>query len=116
MPLKMGFPRLYAAASLKPRRPRAHCWGDGAFSAALCRGLIEASAPARPGWGAGTRFPRLYAAASLKPSPLAVLGQMAVPFSAALCRGLIEALRIVERHIPGDLFSAALCRGLIEAD
>ena len=35
------------------------------FSAALCRGLIEARSP-RHGAGPPRRFPRLYAAASLK--------------------------------------------------
>ena len=37
-----GFPRLYAAASLKHHRQGrgGACWGR--FSAALCRGLIEA--------------------------------------------------------------------------
>ena len=86
------------------------------FSAALCRGLIEAS---RPGWRAPTpsfcfprlyaaaslkhdgrrpepggagRFPRLYAAASLKREGIVLLGGAGAVFSAALCRGLIEAL------------------------
>ena len=40
----LGFPRLYAAASLKlvmqVNNPEGRC----AFSAALCRGLIEATA------------------------------------------------------------------------
>ena len=85
-----GFPRLYAAASLKQRdaaRPgpvrvkfsAALCRGliealpvtvalrsDSRFSAALCRGLIEAWVA----WGVEEDplrgFPRLYAAASLK--------------------------------------------------
>ena len=63
-----------------------------AFSAALCRGLIEA----------------------LRASELA--GQIADTFSAALCRGLIEAFRghrLIRQ--PVEAFSAALCRGLIEA-
>ena len=61
------FPRLYAAASLKP-------WASST------------------GKLSGARFPRLYAAASLKPG--ASLGKLARErrFSAALCRGLIEAL------------------------
>ena len=36
------FPRLYAAASLKPQLRRGGHRRDGPFSAALCRGLIEA--------------------------------------------------------------------------
>ena len=36
------------------------------FSAALCRGLIEAFAGRWPAPAPRTRFPRLYAAASLK--------------------------------------------------
>ena len=85
------FPRLYAAASLKP--VLRNIFGDRAqrFSAALCRGLIEA-----------------------KEMDL----QKLVPiqgFSAALCRGLIEAGPRDWHRQQGDQFSAALCRGLIEA-
>ena len=61
-----GFPRLYAAASLK----------------LLALGKDGA---------AGLGFPRLYAAASLKHHPLRVARSQAELFSAALCRGLIEA-------------------------
>ena len=60
------------------------------FSAALCRGLIEAAVCA----SAGTRaacFPRLYAAASLKQYGAPVWVWETDEFSAALCRGLIEA-------------------------
>ena len=42
----MGFPRLYAAASLKQGVDLAVLNGISVFSAALCRGLIEAT-PAR---------------------------------------------------------------------
>ena len=61
-----GFPRLYAAASLKlgAFTPGRHV--DEWFSAALCRGLIEAS---------------IHDTAT----------SLTVRFSAALCRGLIEA-------------------------
>ena len=110
------FPRLYAAASLKlpplgvlaQRRPgfsaalcrglieatqapsssRPIVW----FSAALCRGLIEAAASTGGSSSASPGFPRLYAAASLKRGR-----RRRTPsgprrgFSAALCRGLIEA-------------------------
>ena len=89
---RRGFPRLYAAASLKLPGAGAHggaarefsaalCRGlieacrpdarpvhTGRFSAALCRGLIEAaSVPRSPNTGPSS-FPRLYAAASLKPA------------------------------------------------
>ena len=92
------------------------------FSAALCRGLIEAMAPGGGPSPAPLGFPRLYAAASLKPARFRVLGARhvegfprlyaaaslkqdragAVPwwpvgFSAALCRGLIEALLMASR-------------------
>ena len=66
--LSSGFPRLYAAASLKlERHLRRLNPASTAFSAALCRGLIEA----RPGARGPPGQPRR--------------------FSAALCRGLIEA-------------------------
>ena len=111
-----SFPRLYAAASLKPQLPAAEVPRARGFSAALCRGLIEAIPwrlmPLTPGW----RFPRLYAAASLK----LVAPRSSVPprilFSAALCRGLIEARHLqMIRSYWLIRFSAALCRGLIEA-
>ena len=117
------------------RRPCHH-----PFSAALCRGLIEASSVERSPVLREPCFPRLYAAASLKllvaPPRVDVPG----PFSAALCRGLIEAracekarssftagfprlyaaasLKRVARHTAHSSASAvfrALCRGLIEA-
>ena len=40
---RLGFPRLYAAASLKPLTHRDREQVAVAFSAALCRGLIEAT-------------------------------------------------------------------------
>ena len=62
----LGFPRLYAAASLKLLAVAADA------TEVLC-------------------FPRLYAAASLKPETSAETLSMWLSFSAALCRGLIEA-------------------------
>ena len=110
------FPRLYAAASLKRLHREHPAVEPVAFSAALCRGLIEArwsdvTAPvARPG------FPRLYAAASLKHSDLRRAHRQLPVFSAALCRGLIEATSPRWRTPTARRrFSAALCRGLIEA-
>ena len=91
VPRADGFPRLYVAASLKPARQRQRRGRGARFSAALCRGLIEATACGRPSRSAGRRFPRLYVAASLK--RLLGAGRVRGPaqFSAALCRGLIEA-------------------------
>ena len=49
-----GFPRLYAAASLKLERAGRPSARRGVFSAALCRGLIEAPRRRRPrGWPGG---------------------------------------------------------------
>ena len=62
-----GFPRLYAAASLKLQPHVDLGRGVHAFSAALCRGLIEAKSRRIPNVRPWSRFPRLYAAASLKP-------------------------------------------------
>ena len=110
------FPRLYAAASLKRRAMTTLKTEGAAFSAALCRGLIEAGRfPSRRSAGA-PRFPRLYAAASLKPPQGAAMTRRTVPtFSAALCRGLIEAGQARGAARAQGRFSAALCRGLIEA-
>ncbi len=66
-----GFPRLYAAASLKLPEPANGSSTIPPFSAALCRGLIEA----------------LHAIMHFR---------IDTGFSAALCRGLIEA-RITAR-------------------
>ena len=61
-----GFPRLYAAASLK--------LSIGGYPVIT-----------------NDRFPRLYAAASLKPDLHVAVRPLIKQFSAALCRGLIEA-------------------------
>ena len=85
---RCGFPRLYAAASLKPQPRelvlRTH---PVLFSAALCRGLIEATRRA-PG------------------------AESARWFSAALCRGLIEALGARRRGVPAprDVFRGSMPR------
>ena len=111
----LGFPRLYAAASLKQLSELMHVAHVMMFSAALCRGLIEAYRTALDLSCRTTRFPRLYAAASLKRPPVDATYRGARGFSAALCRGLIEAtIRTPGIRLPPS-FSAALCRGLIEA-
>ena len=84
-------PRLYAAASLKPasvRNESACCRG---YSAALCRGLIEAYPANSAAWPARQSIPRLYAAASLKLGFCLLQAFFWDLYSAALCRGLIEA-------------------------
>ena len=67
-----GFPRLYAAASLKPLSIIAMAFRPSRFSAALCRGLIEASYPPPVDLARTHGFPRLYAAASLKQTEFSV--------------------------------------------
>ena len=64
----LGIPRLYAAASLKREDKRRVPLAAGPYSAALCRGLIEAGPPTTPRW------------------------PLLLRYSAALCRGLIEAI------------------------
>ena len=67
-PRVLSFPRLYAAASLKPEGEGRSDHGLKQFSAALCRGLIEAGISTEGIDSTVARFPRLYAAASLKQS------------------------------------------------
>ena len=136
-----GFPRLYAAASLKQAADRLVVQAVRVFSAALCRGLIEAPCARPAGRRTARRFPRLYAAASLKQSahvaqpPLLVGGFPRLYAAASLKPGArarrrsgppggfprLYAAASLKRHdlralvVRGALFSAALCRGLIEA-
>ena len=68
-----------------------HAYAGPMFSAALCRGLIEARkpCPADSAAQSGGRIPRLYAAASLKPQVPERLREVDVadaPYFAALCR------------------------------
>ena len=85
------------------------------FSAALCRGLIEAIDDEGHLCMHDLRFPRLYAAASLKPlEPLTqACGAPGFPrlYAAASLKLIVDQARVV---VDGE-FSAALCRGLIEA-
>ena len=110
------------------------------YSAALCRGLIEAAAAA----GKLRVFPGRYSAALcrglIEAMPQGCTTNLSLKYSAALCRGLIEARYSsrsaisVQRSIPRlyaaaslkqcittvdrrhvGAYSAALCRGLIEA-
>ena len=140
---KIGFPRFYAAASLKLLNHfAAVSISSGRFSAVLCRGLIEAVFLRSFWWTSPIGFPRFYAAASLKHTAGARLRTPATGgfprfyaaaslkhrpgerlrareragFSAVLCRGLIEAsTRTCRPRVAGVRFSAVLCRGLIEA-
>ena len=135
-----GIPRLYAAASLKRPLRLSRCLWSARYSAALCRGLIEAPNDPLPHPPIPRGIPRLYAAASLKLVTVFAILREVGQYSAALCRGLIEAVPFGSdrfgsvRCIPrlyaaaslklrdplqaGDtqiVYSAALCRGLIEA-
>ena len=73
--------------------------GGSPFSAALCRGLIEATRRNATCSSNPRRFPRLYAAASLKLDPENVHINQGWLFSAALCRGLIEAGAGVDKTV-----------------
>ena len=79
-------PRLYAAASLKQSRrgafPCRRCW----YSAALCRGLIEARVPILLSTGFPQGIPRLYAAASLKLMKHRALGTESAVFRGSMPR------------------------------
>ena len=138
---RFRFPRLYAAASLKPVQVRLLGHRVAGFSAALCRGLIEAGRAWRARASPSRRFPRLYAAASLKRSAQAAKAAVDVGgfprlyaaaslklVSAIACRRspavgfprlyAAASLKPVQVRLLGHRvagFSAALCRGLIEA-
>ena len=87
-----GIPRLYAAASLKRCRGRADHATMRRYSAALCRGLIEA--------------------ASVGVTAISEIAK----YSAALCRGLIEASRMSSRVLMASriprLYAAASLKRL----
>ena len=70
----LSIPRLYAAASLKRRILPELLYSRGWYSAALCRGLIEAFSPM-------------------------TTCSMRVRYSAALCRGLIEAAQLLDGSV-----------------
>ena len=134
-----GILRLYAAASLKQPTHRLVVQAVRVYSAALCRGLIEACRNERYHHRANTCILGLYAAASLKRPTLEDFGahppgilrlyaaaslkhrdrehrrRRRQRYSAALCRGLIEASCSTGVRCPHVTYSAALCRGLIEA-
>ena len=74
------------------------------FSAALCRGLIEAHVHLHLDIRVLDRFPRLYAAASLKRLTRGGRGPDRASFSAALCRGLIEASASAYHVLPASRF------------
>ena len=110
------FPRLYAAASLKPCPPRACAAASpGGFPRLYAAASLKLQAISGiTVQDAG--FPRLYAAASLKQHHSRTDLDAGRMFSAALCRGLIEAQWVRWKYsLDTPWFSAALCRGLIEA-
>ena len=135
----VGIPRLYAAASLKPPVPEIEAVMHRPYSAALCRGLIEASravksssrrlrysaalcrglieASGPPAWPMPSlgSIPRLYAAASLKRADRRAgasrLASIPRLYAAASLKPDLGADGVRRE----SAYSAALCRGLIEA-
>ena len=96
----MSFPRLYAAASLKHSKTFSYLRYRAEFSAALCRGLIEALYTRIRNTLLPGGFPRLYAAASLKREYRVLIDVQGRSFprlyaAASLKHPLLEA---VERH------------------
>ena len=134
-----SFPRLYAAASLKLESLLETLTSVEWFSAALCRGLIEAcyyrqGRPPRPAFSAAlcrglieaksmllkvcpgsTRFPRLYAAASLKPVAGTDTPWIMNSFPRLYAAASLKPAHRAQSRPADRQFSAALCRGLIEA-
>ena len=88
-----SFPRLYAAASLKPDRPRAVPWWPVRFPRLYAAASLKLETEDGLAVVDGC-FPRLYAAASLKLPGDFIERHAHLMFSAALCRGLIEAGRL----------------------
>ena len=89
---RAGFPRLYAAASLKHG-----IWTDDeqeldGFPRLYAAASLKRRRKSVPDLFEDRGFPRLYAAASLKLRGSAAAVPRVRWFSAALCRGLIEAL------------------------
>ena len=110
-----GFPRLYAAASLKPRIP----WTCEVLApsfprlyAAASLKLHSYSYPLRP---APRRFPRLYAAASLKLPEGALHRKRGQSFPRLYAAASLKRIVGGKSIRPVGRFSAALCRGLIAA-
>ena len=138
-PGSSSFPRLYAAASLKPYDELLAEATRLGFSAALCRGLIEAACrrsdrstpwrrfprlyaaaslkrqPQRPRPATPARFPRLYAAASLKHGILGHVIQLFCRFPRLYAAASLKHEELGPCGLGLLVFSAALCRGLIEA-
>ena len=111
----MRFPRLYVAASLKPKYRDGRIFKGDWFSAALCRGLIEASTGRTTGPAAAPRFPRLYVAASLKRLPVPFVSVRPHSFPRLYVAASLKQDVGIGDGGSGIRFSAALCRGLIEA-
>ena len=112
-----GFPRLYAAASLKLDRGRGVPGDEAGFPRLYAAASLKPEVPL-PELPLRRRFPRLYAAASLKPGATKVVIGLVGGISAALCRGLIEAApgRVQEdgrgRRFP-RLYAAASLKQLL---
>ena len=110
-----GFPRLYAAASLKLDGAAVGGGQAHGFSAALCRGLIEAGSGAAGQAECATGFPRLYAAASLKHNNSSRAQAASIRFPRLYAAASLKPVVAASGRLLRSPFSAALCRGLIEA-
>ena len=114
-PRGRGFPRLYAAASLKRLLSPGRALATTRFSAALCRGLIEAYRTPMPSAPPRRWFSAALCRGIIEAPAVRSFRPHGWWFSAALCRGLIEACNTTAQRPDDGPFSAALCRGLIEA-
>ena len=86
------------------------------YSAALCRGLIEAASEVRQASISPARIPRLYAAASLKPAaPERVHHALHAGIPRLYAAASLKRLDGADGDDARNSYSAALCRGLIEA-
>ena len=112
---RSGFPRLYAAASLKLL-----ALGDGVGRRLGFPRLYAAASLKRGCAGSHLQrvlegFPRLYAAASLKPVTHGKCFSSTSCFPRLYAAASLKPVFPLFAFIPSDRFSAALCRGLIEA-
>ena len=107
-------PRLYAAASLKQQPRRGVIAWLTEYSAALCRGLIEALEE-RIDSHDNLRYSAALCRGLIEAPTRTPVIVSTVSYSAALCRGLIEAPSGEPSGLVSHPYSAALCRGLIEA-
>ena len=111
----IGFPRLYAAASLKPTPHGNSGAAYHGFPRLYAAASLKQLPPRAPPRHRRDRFPRLYAAASLKPAALAGEPRLLLRFPRLYAAASLKRRRVARELDRGVAFSAALCRGLIEA-